>query len=97
MRTDESPREILSRDQCQALLDKVVQITRGVGDTVLIIESRWTRSAQWVRNRVKLASTSVSGALISSPARLAGGVAGDQPPRVFPDRRRRTSPGEPAF
>ena len=28
----------------------------------------------------KVASTSVAGALISSPARLAGGVAGDQPP-----------------
>ena len=30
-----------------------------------------------------MASTSVAGALVSSPARLAGGVAGDQPPR-FP-------------
>jgi len=33
-----------------------------------------------VRNRVRMASTSVAGALISSSARLAGGVAGDQPP-----------------
>jgi site-specific DNA recombinase len=33
-----------------------------------------------VRNRVWMASTSVAGALISSPTRLAGGVVGDQPP-----------------
>ena len=33
-----------------------------------------------VRDRVKMASTSVAGALVSSPARLAGRVAGDQPP-----------------
>ena len=33
-----------------------------------------------VRDRVRMASTSVAGALISSPARLAGGVAGDQSP-----------------
>jgi hypothetical protein len=33
-----------------------------------------------VRDRVRMASTSVAGALISSSARLAGGVAGDQPP-----------------
>jgi hypothetical protein len=33
-----------------------------------------------VRNRVRMASTSVAGALISSLARLAGGVVGDQPP-----------------
>jgi hypothetical protein len=33
-----------------------------------------------VRDRVRMASTSVAGALISSLARLAGGVAGDQPP-----------------
>jgi len=33
-----------------------------------------------VRDRVGAASTSVAGALISSPARLAGGVAGDQSP-----------------
>ena len=50
-----------------------------------------------VRNRVRMASTSVSGALISSSARLAGGVAEDQPPEVFPAWRRRTAPGEPAF
>ena len=45
----------------------------------------------------KVASTSVSGALISSPARLAGRVAGDQPPELSPAQRRRASPGEPAF
>ena len=32
-----------------------------------------------VRDRARVASTSVAGALISSSARLAGGVAGDQP------------------
>ena len=32
-----------------------------------------------VRNRVKVASTSVAGALISSSTRLAGGVVADQP------------------
>ena len=31
-----------------------------------------------VRDRVRVASTSVAGALISSPTRLAGGVVGDQ-------------------
>jgi hypothetical protein len=50
-----------------------------------------------VRNRVKMASTSVAGALISSRVRLAGGVARDQPPMVFPAQRRRASPGEPTF
>jgi hypothetical protein len=33
-----------------------------------------------VRDSVMMASTSVAGALISSLARLAGGVAGDQSP-----------------
>lgn len=33
-----------------------------------------------VRNRVRVASTSVAGPLISSSTRLAGGVVGDQPP-----------------
>ena len=33
-----------------------------------------------VRDRVRMASTSVAGALISSLARLAGGVVRDQPP-----------------
>ena len=32
-----------------------------------------------VRDRAKVASTSVAGALVSSSARLAGGVAVDQP------------------
>jgi hypothetical protein len=36
-----------------------------------------------VRDRVRMASTSVAGALISSLTRLAGGVVGDQPPE-FP-------------
>jgi hypothetical protein len=50
-----------------------------------------------VRNRVRMASTSVAGALISSPTRLAGGVVGDQPPWISPDWRRRTAPGDPTF
>ena len=55
-----------------------------------------------VRDRVKVASTSVAGALISSPARLAGGVAGDQPaefPRLGAGGPHRVSllsdPGDP--
>lgn len=50
-----------------------------------------------VRGRVRMASTSVAGSLISSWARLAGRVAQDQPPEWSPDRRRRASPGEPAI
>src|SRR6185312_17562081 len=50
-----------------------------------------------VRNRVRMASTSVAGALVSPLARLAGGVVRGQPHEMFPDRLRRTSPGEPAF
>src|SRR6202035_3358435 len=50
-----------------------------------------------VRSRVWMASTSVAGALISSLASLAGRVVRDQPPEMFPDRRRRASPGEPTF
>src|SRR4051812_15055558 len=37
-----------------------------------------------VRDRVGLASTSVSGALISFPTRHAGGVVGNQPPEKVP-------------
>jgi hypothetical protein len=48
-----------------------------------------------VRDCVRMASTSVAGALISSLTRLAGGVVGDQSPR-FPrlggDGPRRVSP-----
>lgn len=50
-----------------------------------------------VRNRVRMASTSVAGALVSPLASLAGRVARGQPHVMFPDRLRRTSPGEPAF
>ena len=50
-----------------------------------------------VRGRVKGASTSVAGALISSSARRAGGVPEDQPPEDVPGAARRTAPGEPAF
>src|SRR5215217_6895679 len=50
-----------------------------------------------VRDRVAAASTSVSGALISSSGRLAGGVSEDQLPEISPVRRERTSPGKPAF
>jgi len=45
---------------------------------------------------VRMASTSVAGALISPLASLAGRVARGQPHEMFPDRLRRTSPGEPA-
>lgn len=46
----------------------------------------------------RMASTSVAGALFSSPTRRAGRVAEDQPPSsVSPGRRRRTSPGKPAY
>jgi hypothetical protein len=38
-----------------------------------------------VRDRVRMASTSVAGALISSLASLAGRVARDQPPSLSPD------------
>ena len=55
-----------------------------------------------VRNRVKMASTSVAGALLSSPARHAGRVAGDQSPwipRLAEDSSHRVSllsePGPP--
>lgn len=50
-----------------------------------------------VRDRVRMASTSVAGTLISPLASLAGRVARGQPHEMFPDRLRRTSPGEPAF
>ncbi|MDT7753894.1 MAG: hypothetical protein QOD96_7556 [Pseudonocardiales bacterium] len=50
-----------------------------------------------VRDRVAVASTSVSGALISSSNRLAGGVYEDQLPEMSPVWRERTSPGEPTF
>ena len=40
-------------------------------------------------------STSVSGALISPPGRLAGGVPEGQLPEMSPVRRERTSPDEP--
>lgn len=50
-----------------------------------------------VRGRVRMASTSVAGSLISSCARLAGRVVQDQPPGWSPDRRRRAFPGEPAI
>ena len=46
-----------------------------------------------VRDRVKVASTSVAGALISSPARLAGGVAEDQPAECVPGLARAGLPG----
>jgi hypothetical protein len=46
-----------------------------------------------VRDRVRMASTSVAGALISSPTSLAGRVVGDQPPGLSPAWRRRAAPG----
>jgi hypothetical protein len=62
-------------------------------------QEKWRRRESNPRpqSREKAASTSVAGALISSPARLAGGVAGDQLPEVSPVRQERTSPGEPAI
>jgi hypothetical protein len=48
-----------------------------------------------VRDRVAVASTSVSGALISSSDRLAGGVSEDQLPEMSPAWRERTAPGNP--
>ena len=41
----------------------------------------------------EVASTSVSGALISSPGRLAGGVPRDQPPEAFPGLAEAYRPG----
>jgi hypothetical protein len=46
-----------------------------------------------VRDRVKMASTSVAGALVSSPARLAGGVAGNQPAECVPGLAQAGRPG----
>ena len=45
----------------------------------------------------KVASTSVSGALISLPTRHAGGVVGSQLREVSSDRPERSSPSEPAI
>ncbi len=50
-----------------------------------------------VRGHLGTASTSVSGPLISSRDRLAGGVLRDQPLKLSPARQRRTSGASPLF
>ncbi len=57
---------------------------------------RWESNPR-PQSRDEMASTSVAGALVSPPTRLAGGVAGDQLPEMSPARRERTLPGEPAI
>ena len=92
----------------EAVRDKSYQVTPKAKDTHRLVSDLALQSGErvisgdggnrtHVRDRVKVASTSVAGTLISSLARLAGWVAGDQPPWVSPAWRRRTAPGEPAI
>jgi len=51
-----APKEFLSQEECKALFDKIVGFASGGGETLVSLESRWTGSAKWARNRMHVAS-----------------------------------------
>lgn len=44
-------RRILSHDECASLLERILRLTKGGGDTALGIESRWVGNLRWALNR----------------------------------------------
>ena len=48
--TDTPP--ILTKEECQELVTRIGQYTRGGGDTSIIIHSAWNRELRWARNHV---------------------------------------------
>jgi predicted Zn-dependent protease len=57
-------RRFMSREQCQALLERCVALSTGGGDTRITITSWWEAGVQWARNRAHtstdILNTSVS-------------------------------------
>jgi predicted Zn-dependent protease len=51
-----APTEFMSREQCKAVFDRIVSLTKGGGDTHVGILSQATGIATWARNRVHLSS-----------------------------------------
>ncbi|HEX6535947.1 MAG TPA: metallopeptidase TldD-related protein [Gemmatimonadaceae bacterium] len=49
------PRRFLSRDDCEALAQRVIGFARGGGETLLSITSEWTGELRWARNRATVA------------------------------------------
>lgn len=47
-------RSFLSTDACRALFDRIVKLTTGGGQTHVSIQSRWTGTTKWLRNRVSI-------------------------------------------
>lgn len=47
---------ILSRDECEAVLERARRFARGGGDTAVEVTSWWQGELRWARNRVSLSS-----------------------------------------
>jgi len=52
----DGPPDFLSRDACRALFTKLNGLTRGGGELTLSLVSRWRGSAEWGRNRIRVAA-----------------------------------------
>lgn len=49
-------KRFLSRDDCLALRDRILSMTKDGGDTEMEIESRWSGDVRWARNRISAAT-----------------------------------------
>jgi len=64
----------MSRDECRALFERVVQLTRGVGDVTAVIQSLWRGNLRWANNGVISTGDTFDHTLtISHRVRGAGG------------------------
>lgn len=56
MPTVETQKEILTEAESKALFERIVSMTSGGGETTVSIESQWSGSVRWARNRAHIAS-----------------------------------------
>ena len=71
------PPRYLSREECEALGERVLNMATGGGFTLFAIQSEWTGEVRWARNRTSLASDRRSNNIIIRRA-IDGASAGVQ-------------------
>lgn len=49
---NDAAERVMSRDECEALFDRILGLTKGGGHTSVSIDGRWTGNLRWARNRV---------------------------------------------
>jgi predicted Zn-dependent protease len=75
---------IMSEGECQSLFQRVVQLTRGVGEVTATVESKWRGNVRWANNGV-ITTGDTTDHLLTIYRRIRGAAAGTVTTNQFDD------------